>query len=253
MKQLIINADDCNLTQGVTRAILRCHDQGILTSTTILMNLPLESQTVHQLQRRKRLGIGIHLNVTLARPLSSPSKIRSLLKSEGIFKRPLDYLKKPPVQREIVAEYDRQIQHFVKHFSKKPDHLDTHHHLHDFPLFFHALAHVAKKWRVPIRRSRIFLMGDYAKQAKELKTTDYLYGNLEAHFSWQRESLLSVVESLHSGTSEIACHPGYCDRDLRKISSLREARETELKLFSEPKLRKVVTDLGIDLIRFTEV
>ena len=40
-KQLIVNADDGNLTGGVTRAILDAHDHGIVSSTTLFANMPL--------------------------------------------------------------------------------------------------------------------------------------------------------------------------------------------------------------------
>ena len=154
MPRLIINADDCNLTPGVTRGILKSHDEGILTSTTVLINLPLEEKTVRELKMRRELGLGIHLNVTLAGPVSRVSRIPSLLKPGGIFCRPPDYQEKPPSVKEIITEYEAQIRLFEKRFQKLPDHLDTHHHLHDHPLFFGALASVAKKWKLPIRRSR---------------------------------------------------------------------------------------------------
>ena len=252
-RRLIINADDCNLTGGVTCGILKAHDKGILTSTTLLMNLPLAKKTVRELKQRIKLGLGVHLNVTLGEPVSLRSKVRSLLKPEGRFRRPLDYFKKMPAVNEVAREYESQIQLFEKRFGRKPDHLDTHHHLHDFPIFFAALSKVARKWEVPVRRSRIFQWADYAHAIKGIKTTDYLFGNLEARFVWQRESFLGLVETLPEGTSEIGCHPGYSDTKLRAISSLTDVREKELKLFSDGKLRKRLTALGIELIRFSEI
>lgn len=253
MRRLIINADDCNLTAGVTRGILEAHERGIVTSTTLLMNRPLSNQTVRELKKRKRLGLGVHLNVTLGEPLSPRRKIPTLLQPDGRFRRPADYGKNSPVVKEVVREYEAQIGRFAKAFDRKPDHLDTHHHLHDTPLFFRALRQVAEKWQIPIRRSRIFQLEDYAQETQNLKTTDYLFGNLEAHYIWQRESFFGVIRNLHEGTSEIGCHPGHCDGELRKISSMKEVREKELKLFSDRSLRNVLSDQGIELIRFGDL
>ena len=250
---LIINADDFNLTPGVSRGILQAHDEGVVTSTTILINLPLEVKTVKSLKRRKKLGLGIHLNVTLAKPLHRPSKIPSLMGQEGRFRRPPDYFQKTPRIQEVVKEYEVQIQLFEKHFSKKPDHLDTHHHLHDHPVFFKALAEVAKRWKVPVRRSRIFQMSEFHRETKNLRTTDYLLGNLETRHIWQKESFLGVVENLQTGTTEIGCHPGFCDAKLRQISSLQEVREKELRLFSDRSLRKKIDSLDIKLVTFNAV
>lgn len=268
-RRLIVNADDCNLTPGVTRGILLAHDRGVVTSTTVLMNLPLEERTLKALRQRKNLGLGLHLNVTLGRPLTYLSRIPSLVKGAGWFRRPTDYSKRMPIGKEVVQEYEAQIRLFEKRFGRKPDHLDTHHHLHNHPPFFSAISEVARRWKIPIRRSRIFQYktapsplssppergrgkGEGVKM-ELLKTTDYLFGNLETHSYWQRESLIGILENLPEGTSEIACHPGFCDRELREISSFREVRKKELKLFSDRRIRKEVSSLGIDLIRFIDI
>jgi len=253
LKQLIINADDFNLTPGVTRGILKSHDEGILTSTTVLINLPLEEKTIRELKMRPKLGLGIHLNVTLAGPVSPVSRIPTLLKPGGIFRRPPDYREKPPSVKEIITEYKAQIRLFERRFQKLPDHLDTHHHLHDHLLFFDALASVAKKWKLPIRRSRIFQWAEFSHQTKSLRSPDYLFGSLDAQSHWKRTSFLAVAENLPEGTSEIGCHPAFCDVTLREISSFREVREEELAVFSDRKLRKTLSQLGIELIRFSDL
>ena len=217
------------------------------------MNLPMQERTVKELKKRKRLGLGVHLNITLGEPLSPPFEITTLLKPGEKFKRPADYFSKTPSAKEVGREYEAQIQCFVKHFGRKPDHLDTHHHLHDHPLFFAALREVAGRWKLPVRRSRIFHLEGHTKQTQELKTTDFLFGNLEAHSHWQENSFLGVIENLPEGTSEVGCHPAYCDARLREISSMREVREEELKLFSNRKYRNVLSHLGIELIRFSDL
>jgi len=251
--RLIVNADDANLTAGVTRGILSSHDRGIVTSTTLLMNLPLSRATLREFKKRKNLGLGVHLNVTLGGPLSRPSSVTSLLGPGGRFRRPLDYWKKRPLGGEIAREYDAQIKCFTNLFERRPDHLDTHHHLHDDPLFFAAVEAAARRWKTPIRRSRIFLLEKYVREARPLKTTDYLFGNLEAHRYWQKGSLRAVIENLPDGTAEIACHPGYCDSELRRISSMREVRREELQVFCDRILRNALTRQGIELIRFSDL
>lgn len=253
MRLLIINADDCNLTDGVTRGILRSHDRGILTSTTLLVTLSLSDRTIRELKKRRNLGVGVHLNVTLGDPLSRRSDVPSLLGPEGRFRRPPDYWKRLPSRGEVIREYQAQIRLFEKRFSKLPDHIDTHHHLHNHPLFFQAVSSVAKKWEIPVRRSRIFQMSESHARYNGLRTTDFLFGNLEARFHWQMPSFLGLIENLPEGTSEIGCHPGFCDSELRKISSLQGAREKELKLFSDKRLRKRLADLGVELVRFGDI
>jgi predicted glycoside hydrolase/deacetylase ChbG (UPF0249 family) len=252
-KRLIINADDYNLTGGVSRGILKAYDQGVVTSTTVMINLPLDARAVKELRKRPGLGAGLHLNVTLGEPVSHRSQVRTLLQPDGKFRRPAEYLQRAPSEGEIAREYEAQVGLFVKCFERKPDHLDTHHHLHDFLPFFRALARVARRWKIPVRRSRIFQLGHYRQEVSVLRTTDYLFGNLEARHIWRRDSFWGVAENLPDGTSEIGCHPAFCDRQLREISSFRELREEELRLFSDRHLRREITSLGVELINFSHI
>ena len=39
-KRVVVNADDFGFSEGVTEGILRAHADGIVTSTTIMANMP---------------------------------------------------------------------------------------------------------------------------------------------------------------------------------------------------------------------
>ena len=40
MKKVIVNADDFGLTQSVNRGIVRAYMDGVVTSTTLMVNMP---------------------------------------------------------------------------------------------------------------------------------------------------------------------------------------------------------------------
>ena len=67
--QLIVNADDGNLTPGVFRGVIQAHDRGIVTSTTLFANLSFSNEMHATLATRPDLGVGIHLNITLGFPV----------------------------------------------------------------------------------------------------------------------------------------------------------------------------------------
>jgi len=243
-RMLIVNADDGNLTQGVTEAILDCHDHGIVTSASWLVNLPWEDRTVRSIRRRSRLGVGLHLNVTLGLPVSKPQKVRSLTDRQGSFRRKEQQLSRLPKEAELALEYESQINHFRKIFNRYPTHLDTHHQVHDHPFFFRVISHVAHRYQLPIRRSQAMLprthrkMRPGASPLRKLKTTDYLFGSLNPSDFWRQDTLESILWNLPEGMSEIMCHPGRDDRDLRSISSLTKGRASEFRLFRSASLRK---------------
>lgn len=82
------------------------------------------------------------------------------------------------------------------------------------------------------------------------RTTDYFFGDLDAEKYWRGPALSKLLARLPAGTSEIMCHPGRVDRDLKQVSSFLKGRAAEWKLFRAPALRRKVRDAGIQLIHF---
>lgn len=241
---LIVNADDCNLTPGVTHAILDSHDHGILTSTTFMANLPIQKETLRQILKRKNLGVGIHLNVTFGKPVSRPSRIKSLLTPDGFFRKVQPQVSRPPEAGDLAAEYQAQIDHFTVAFGRNPTHLDTHHQVHDDLFFLKVLAQVAKKNGLPVRRSKSM------RVVPGLRTPDFFFGNLSPAGYWTPGPLETILKNLPPGVSEIMCHPGRHDRELEAVSSFRKGRQKEWRLFRSSRLRKFVLDSGIVLSHY---
>jgi hypothetical protein len=256
---LIVNADDCNLTPGVTEAILECHERGIVSSTTWLVNLPIDEKSLKAIRGCKRLGIGVHLNVTLGSPVSLRTRVKTLLESGGSFKKFQKQMARLPKESELALEYAGQIRLFQEIFGRLPTHLDTHHQLHDHPLFFRALMKVASQYRLPIRRSRLMLAHRFypypvkrggGKEGGTWRTTDFFFGNFSPSGYWRREALETLLRNLPEGMSEIMCHPGRNTQALRALSSFTTGREEEFRLFRSGDLRKILKDHSIELTHF---
>ena len=252
MRNLIVNADDCNLTVGVTRAILDCHEKGIVSSTTWMVNRPTNSEIVSQVSK-SGIGVGLHLNVTSGMPISSPGDVASLVTDQQIFKKKNDYQISPPAAGELIREYEKQIKLFEKHFGRAPTHLDTHHQMHDEPLFLQALLHVAREHHLPIRRSALMHDADFFKTNPNIATTQKLLGDLDAHAFWTVDQLEKQLSDLLPGDTEVMCHPGISDEELQAVSSMTVAREKEYTLFSSPHLKKVLEKHKIRLIHFGQL
>lgn len=245
-RALIVNADDFNLTRGVDRAILDCHDSGIVSSTTFMANLPIEVRTVSDLKKRKKLGVGIHLNVTFQRPLSPAWKIRSLLREDSSFKKMGDQLARLPKASELAIEYAAQIERFVSAFGRKPTHLDTHHQMHNHPFFLDVIYETGKKFRLPIRSSCLMLQSKYAKFKKQ-SITSFFFGSLLPQDHWTMGPLENLLRHIPQGISEVMCHPGIVDADLKAVSSFTTGRAVEHQVLSSPRLRKLLEDQGVVL------
>ena len=59
---LIINADDFGLTPGVNRGIVSAFREGVLTSTTMMVNMRFFDEAVELARENSDLPVGIHLH-----------------------------------------------------------------------------------------------------------------------------------------------------------------------------------------------
>ena len=83
-----------------------------------------------------------------------------------------------------------------------------------------------------------------------VKTTDYFFGNLTPEGHWTPEPLEVILKNLPVGVSEIMCHPGIVDADLKAVSSFTTGRAVEHRVFSSGFFRKILADSGVKLVHF---
>jgi len=137
MKLRVVNADDFGLTEGMNRGVLEAHQRGILTSTTLLANAPAFHSAVSLARSAPRLGVGVHLNLTLGHAISKPSEIASLVDATGRFRYSPAGLVQAVVlgrarPREIEREWAAQIES-ISRAGIAITHLDGHKHVHVLP------------------------------------------------------------------------------------------------------------------------
>jgi predicted glycoside hydrolase/deacetylase ChbG (UPF0249 family) len=96
---------------------------------------------------------------------------------------------------------------------------------------------------------------EFTRIAREhgLKTPDRFFG-VKLTGLLDTAAIRSIMESLREGTTELMCHPGINDDDLAKAHTrLRQERERELEALSDPGLRELAQELGIELISYREL
>ncbi|HNV86212.1 MAG TPA: ChbG/HpnK family deacetylase [Candidatus Omnitrophota bacterium] len=247
--QLIVNADDFNLTPGVSEGILEAHDRGMVTSTTALVNVPFRSEAIREARKRKRLGVGLHLNVTLGKPLLPPEEVPSLTDGKGAFGKRKDFSGVSRV--ELLLEFERQIERFSEIFGQAPSHLDTHHQIHDDPAVFEVMRFLAFRHRLPVRLSRCF--GKAEKErfgAQKIPFADFLVPDLDPARAWTERPLERALGKMTGGIYELMCHPARCDARLKRISSFNLPRESELRALCSREVLKRIEKRNIQLMSY---
>lgn len=246
MKYLIINADDFGLSPGVNQGIVEAYQAGGISSTTLMVNMPGLGDAVRLAGLHPELGVGLHFNLTYGRPISDPRLIPSLVQADGRF-HPISAICSREL-RDIEIELSAQWNRFIA-TGLRPTHLDAHHHLHQtFPEVYEAMARLAAKENIPMRKPQLPYGENEHATPLPLTVNHVLLDTYENEDGLQK--LLSYLRHLPDGSTEIMCHPGYVDETLRGISQLTQERESELMVFRNPAVSETIRDRGIRLIHY---
>jgi predicted glycoside hydrolase/deacetylase ChbG (UPF0249 family) len=241
---LVVNADDFGLTPGVSRGILKAHRDGVVTSTTAVMNLEPQDDLDAQAAAESRLGIGLHVNLTWGAPVSPPGTVPSLVDGEGRFRRDRELAARLASPDEVRRELEAQLGRFARRFGRPPTHLDSHHHVHRQPEVMDAVMDLAVAARVPLRsQDEGFRQG---LRRHGVRTPDHFLGDAGTEPYWTVERLLDALAGLPVGVCELMCHPGHYDEALA-YSRYGRQREVELRSLCDPEVRATVDRLGIAL------
>jgi predicted glycoside hydrolase/deacetylase ChbG (UPF0249 family) len=148
-RYLIVNADDYNTDPERNRGIVDAIRNGIVTSVTVLANLPLEPKSLSTLQAALGGGIGVHLNLTRGRPLTPG--LKTLANEDGVFYKKRHAWARALLGRydmtEVEAEFSAQVERVIQ-AGISPDHLDGNNHIHVFPGFARTTALVARRFGI---------------------------------------------------------------------------------------------------------
>ena len=245
-KVLIVNADDFGLTAGVSRGILEANRNGIVTSTTLLVNRELPPAQLEEL-KASGLGVGVHLNLTLGSPVSDPRRVPSLVDAEGRFVRDALQAATRAKPDEARIELGTQIDAFRRIMDRFPTHLDTHHHVGRHDPILDLVLDFARALKVPVR-SQDATVRDAARRLG-LRTPDHFMGESGPEPYWSRERTLEHLAALPTGVSEFMTHPGYFDDELA-YSRYGRQRETELAGLTDAEVTRAIERHGIQLAHF---
>ena len=266
---LIVNADDLGLAPGVTRGILDLARRGAVTSASLLPNLPGSARALAE-AREVGLDVGLHLNLCVGVPLSPPETVPSLLRRDGAFatageiarRRYAGWLKLNEVEREWIAQIEWCLAH-----GARPSHLDSHCQLHGLPGLYHLTLRLARRYGIAgVRAAGAGFILQAPALSRLRVTTRRALGANSSPYQPDYFSVLSVLGQMRSarplqallralppGVTELVCHPGYVDDELRRLDPLTNRRERELLLLSRPSFQELLLDEGIRLASWAEV
>jgi predicted glycoside hydrolase/deacetylase ChbG (UPF0249 family) len=222
MRRLIVNADDFGAGRGVNRGVAEAFREGILTSASLMVEMPGSEEAARLAGTMPRLSVGLHAALT----------------SEG--GEPAVDLDDP---ERCGAELRYQVRRFERLTGGSPTHLDSHHNVHRDPRLLPCFLELAAERGLPLREhSPVRYLPDF-------------YGQWDGEAHHEQLAAASLVRLLAAeagpGVTELGCHPGYASSDFR--SSYSEEREIELRTLCDPAVRRAIGELGIELVSFADL
>ncbi len=250
MYKLIVNADDFGLNDGVSRGILQSMEEGIVTSTSIMMNMPSVEGAITLAAAVGKRTFGLHLTLTCGRPVLDLGKVPSIVDEKGLFFHDRSQLIRAS-RIEIEEECQAQLQKFFD-CGLKLSHIDTHHHIHELPEILPVFIKLAHENNVPLRNPQPGLREKIRNAG--VKTADVFderyYGS-----QCRIENLTTFLASHRdvTGTVELMCHPGIVTDELRMSSKYVDGRAIELEALTSLEIKKFIVENKIILTNFIEM
>ena len=270
-RRLIVNADDFGRSHSINQAVIRAHREGILTTTSLMVNEPACDEAVALAKQTSKLGIGLHLTLLCGHAALPPDKIPGLVNPRGEFSsNPVGagfrYFFNRSLRGQLRDEIHAQFDRF--HATGLPlDHVDGHLHLHLHPVVFGILMADAEKLGIRrmrftrdcLARSRRMARGRWlyrvshaaihqwlSSRAREplrqrgIRHAQITFGLLQdSHVD--EDYILKLLPELPPGDSELYSHP-----------SLDEFKH-EFDALVSPRVKEQINRLGIELIRYQDL
>ena len=213
MRWLIVTADDFGITSGINRGIIQAHREGILTSTSLMVDRPACEQAAALGRECVTLSVGLHLELDPGKP------------------------------ERLHGELERQVARFFELTGAAPTHVDSHHDVHYDPRVLPHVLAWSERIGVPVR--------GYSRARHFSKFYGQWAG--ETHLEQiSVESLLRMFDSeVRDGVTELNCHPGYVEPGFP--SSYATEREEELRTLCDDRVHQALVEKEICLIGFRDL
>jgi predicted glycoside hydrolase/deacetylase ChbG (UPF0249 family) len=230
LRAVIVNADDFGRSAGVNRGVLRAHDEGIVTSASVMVRWPPAREALRAGAARPALSLGLHVDL-----------------GEWAYRDgqwcAIYQVVDPRDARAVRDEVVRQLGTFRRLAGRDPTHLDAHQHVHRDEPLRSVLRELAADLGIPLRQfdARIRFQGGF-------------YGQTAEGVPWPEgitvENLVALLQAVPRGWTELACHPAAA---VAFETMYRTERICELSVLCDPRLRAVATGGGIRLCSFAEI
>jgi hopanoid biosynthesis associated protein HpnK len=279
---VVINGDDFGFSSGVNQGIIKAHEQGVLTSTSLMVTGEAFEEAVALAKVHPNLAVGLHLVLGCGKAVLPPHQIPHLVDSEGNFSSDsvnagLRYQFSSAARRELRLEIRAQLEKFHQ-TGLQLSHVDGHLHMHVHPVVLRSLVEFADEFNIKVIRlpweelkftlnlNRRDLLnkliwwgvfgglrryGESLLKSKGIQFCDRVYGLLQSG-QMTEEYLLGLIPQIQADVVEIYSHPAIAIPG-EPLNGPPGAGEVELAAWLSKQVREVLTAHGFELINSNNI
>jgi predicted glycoside hydrolase/deacetylase ChbG (UPF0249 family) len=264
-------ADDYGLAPGIGKAVRDLAKRGRLTATSCMVTGSHWEEEAGLLREEvPTFGIGLHLVLTGQRPLGRMPVLAADGHLPGVGRLLLQCLAGRVPRDEVRDETERQLDRFEEVWGAPPDHIDGHHHVHQFPVIRDIVLDVYERRlrghgvsvrscaqttaevvgaKVAVPRALLIarLGRGFARRAQA--------GGVPINPAFrgvrsfdEKEPYLSLLGAWLKDAPEgtlLMCHPGLVDEFLPRLDELTTPREEEYRVLAGPRLPELLERVGV--------
>lgn len=223
---LVVNADDFGLTPGVNAGVVRAHEEGIVTTTSLMVRGAAAEEAAALAAVHPELAVGLHVDLA------------EWVCVKGCWRASYEVVDTADAAA-VAAELERQLARFRELIGRDPTHLDSHQHVHRAEPVRSIMGVRARELRVPLRHhGRVRYCGAFYGQGR---------GGTPLPEAITPAALAALVAELPEGPTELCCHPAAA---VQPGMAYGAERLLELEALCHPAVREAVARAGVRLCTF---
>ena len=218
---LVVNADDLGISEAVNEGIFLAHEEGIVTSASLMVRQGAAAAAVQRAPRHPDLAVGLHID------------LGQWDYEGGEWRQGYSHCDSDD-PKAVEAECREQLELF------RTTHLDSHQHVHENEPAKSVAEALAAELEVPLRNRSIRYEGGFYGQSG--KSEPFPEGVTP-------ERLGELIRNLLPGWTEIGCHPA---AGPVPTSSYDAERQIELATLRDPQVKNLLDAVQANLCSFAQ-
>jgi chitin disaccharide deacetylase len=218
-ENLIISAGDFGRSPEANANILSLAKSGKLDRVSVMITRNFSPEEVIELLQT---GANIDLHLDLPSSARIYGRGRKTNTFRGSFLFLLKYFLRQITPVKMESEWNDQLQKFQEIFGRKPDGINSHQHIHFFPVYFKVILRLAQEYKIGFVRfgksglldsnnstykilCRLRKKNERPFAASNLNSSDFM-----ASLDWthpRTKNFDHFLENLPEGQIELVCHP----------------------------------------------